>query len=760
MKKTVTRIIAVAAIFAGLQASAQEKLPVYQDKTRPHSERAEDLLKHLTIEEKTSLMMHHASAVERLGIKQYNWWNEALHGVGRNGSATVYPQPIGMAASFDEKLLNEVFTAVSDEARVKNRQAIESGNGVDIYQGVTFWTPNINIFRDPRWGRGMETYGEDPYLTAVMGMAVVRGLQGDTDADVLKAHACAKHYAVHSGPESTRHSYDAVVSERDLRETYLPAFKDLVTKANVQEVMTAYNRFEGEPCAASTRLVKDILRGEWGYKGMIVSDCWAVDDFYKKGRHNYVETAAHAAAKAILTGVDIECGEAYNHIPEAIEMGLITEEDLDRCLMRSFVARYQLGEMDGESRWGHLQDDIVEGEAHRALSLDMARESIVLLQNKGNVLPLAPGQKIAVMGPNADDAEMMWGNYNPVPVNTVTLLEAMKEVNPDIVSLRGCGIVGSEFMPKDRGMSFDGMTDQQMEDVAKRFGINLADIRNMAASQKKMKESYLPALDVDDVLAKLQGINTVVFAGGISPRFEGEEMPVKVPGFDGGDRTDIELPAVQRQLLKALHDAGKKVILVNFSGSAMALVPETESCDAIVQAWYPGQEGGYAIADILYGKVNPSAKLPVTFYRNVNQLPDFSDYNMAGHTYRYMTQKPLFPFGYGLSYTTFQYGKAKVRNNVLSFKVKNTGKKDGTEVVQLYVSRNDDKEGPAKTLRGFKRVFVPAGKSVEVCFLLGDETFEWWDPQVQNMRPRKGGYTLMYGGSSADEDLNVVSYRY
>lgn len=679
----------------------------FEDRAQACTERAAELLKKLTIEEKTQLMMHKSSAVERLDIRKYNWWNEALHGVGRNGSATVFPQPIGMAASFDDKLIYEVFTAVSDEARVKNRMATAAGDGSEIYQGLTFWTPNINIFRDPRWGRGMETYGEDPYLTGVMGMAVVNGLQGDSKGEILKAHACAKHYAVHSGPEMSRHSYDARISERDLRETYLPAFKDLVTKANVQEVMTAYNRFDGEPCAASGRLVKEILRGEWGYKGMIVSDCWALNDFYEDGRHGFSTDAAEAAAAAIKNGIDVECGDTYRAIPEAIRRGILTEEDLDRCLLRSLAARYMIGEMDRASSWNHLEESIVEGTEHRELSRVMAQKSLVLLQNSG-ILPLKKGSHIALVGPNADDREMMWGNYNAVPFGTVTLLDALKEADKDIKYVKGCELVGGDT-------------------------------------------------NAEAVLKELDGIETVVFAGGISPRVEGEEMPVTIPGFSGGDRTSIELPQVQRDLIKALKDAGKKVVLVNFSGSAVALVPEQENCEAILQAWYPGQEGGYAIADVLYGEVNPSGKLPVTFYKRTEDLPDFEDYNMKGHTYRYFGAEAEFPFGYGMSYTTFKYGKAKIKGNVLSFQLRNTGKRGGTEVVQLYVSRPDDKEGPAKTLRGFQRIYVPAGKSVKVCFLLKDEVFEWWDPAIQNMGQVKGQYLLHYGSSSADKDLQVIS---
>ena len=738
-------------------AEPQTVQPAAADQLTP-ADRAIALIKQMTVEEKAALLNYNAASVERLGIDKYNWWNEALHGVARNGSATVFPQPIGMAASFDEALLEEVFTSVSDEARVKNRIAREN-NAVNIYNGVTFWTPNINIFRDPRWGRGMETYGEDPYLTAVLGCAVVRGLQGDPDSDVLKAHACTKHYAVHSGPESTRHSFDAVVSERDLRETYLPAFKALVTKADVQEVMTAYNRFYGDPCAASNRLVNEILRGEWGYRGLVVTDCWALSDFYEPGRHNYVQTPAEAAALAIKNGVDIECGQTFKAIPEAVELGLITEEDLDKCLLRQLVQRFRLGEMDGESPWDSLSVDIVESPEHRALSLKMARESIVLLQNKGGILPLAADANVALIGPNADDAEMMWGNYNPIPNGTVTMLQAMQQRNPELTYFRACGLV-SKPETDGRVLDLSEVTPDQYEAIAKKFAVGINDIRNMVRAQKMVKMSYLPELDLDDVLSRLEGIETVIFAGGISPRLEGEEMPVNIPGFSGGDRTSIELPDVQRNLLKALHEAGKKVIFINFSGSAIALTPEVESCDAIVQAWYPGQEGGTAVADVLYGDVNPCGKLPVTFYASDDQLPAFEDYNMAGHTYRYFSGKPLFEFGHGLSYTQFKYKKAKVRGGNLVIKIKNTGKLSGTEVVQLYVSKPDDPEGPAKTLRAFRRVEVPAGRSAKVIIPLDDEMFEWWTPELQNVAPLAGEYKLWYGGSSADENLKTINYKF
>ena len=668
----------------------------------PAEKRARELISKMTIEEKASLMMDSSAPVEALGIPSYNWWNEALHGVARNGKATVFPMPIGMAASFDEPLVNEVFTAVSDEARVKERQAYQAGH-LGQYQGVTFWTPNINIFRDPRWGRGMETYGEDPYLTGILGMAVVRGLQGPSDAPVLKAHACAKHYAVHSGPEPSRHTFNAEVSERDLRETYLPAFKDLVTKADVQEVMIAYNRFRGEPCGASDYLLNTILRGEWGYKGLVVSDCHAISDFFEPGCHGYSEDGPHAVAAAIHAGTDLNCGDAYRFVPDAVRQGLLDEADVDRSLTRLLSARIRLGELDGNiAPWEGLSDDIVEGKEHLALSRKMALETFVLLQNRGNILPLKADTRIALVGPNADDREMMWGNYNGIPDGTITLADGLKARFPDLKVIRGCELVGTE------------------------------------------------KFDVPAVLKQLKGIETVVFAGGISPRLEGEEMDVPLPGFNGGDRTSIELPQVQRDLIAALHKAGKKVILVNFSGSALGLVPETENCEAILQVWYPGQEGGAAITEMLLGEAVPSGKLPLTFYKGVDQLPDFEDYSMHNRTYRYFQGEPLFPFGFGLSYTTFSYGEAAVKDGNLVVPVTQTGSVDAQEVAQLYVRLKSDAEGPLKSLRGFSRVNVPAGKTVEVAFPLTDEVFLSWNALQKDMVPTPGEWELLYGGSSAD----------
>ncbi|MBO4466478.1 MAG: glycoside hydrolase family 3 C-terminal domain-containing protein [Bacteroidales bacterium] len=664
-------------------------------------QRARDLVAKMSLEEKASLMVHPSAPVDQLGIPAYNWWNEALHGVARNGKATVFPQPIGMAASFDEPLLEEVFTVASDEGRVKNRQALAEGQA-GWYQGVTFWTPNINIFRDPRWGRGMETYGEDPYLTGQMGMAVVRGLQGPSDAKVLKAHACAKHFAVHSGPEWNRHTFNAEISERDLRETYLPAFKDLVTKADVQEVMFAYNRFRGVPCGANDYLINTILRGEWGFKGIVTSDCWAIADF-RPGIQNYSPDYAHAAAAALQNGADLNCGDSYNHLPEAVQQGLVDESLLDRAVEKLLAARIRLGELDGITEpWDHLADDIVEGPEHLALARKMAQESLVLLTNNG-VLPLADDARVALVGPNADDREMLWGNYNGIPEFTVTLADAIRARIPEVPVVKGCSLVLDDT-------PFD--------------------------------------------ISALEGVDIVVFAGGISPRIEGEEMPVELPGFKGGDRTDIELPAVQRKLLAQLHEAGKKVVLVNFSGSAMGLEPELESCDAILQAWYPGEEGGNAIADVLFGDIAPSGKLPVTFYKNIGQVPDYEDYAMKGRTYRYFEGEPLFPFGYGLSYTTFEYGQPVVRGKKLTVSVTNTGSCYGEEVVQLYTRRVDDAEGPIKSLRGFKRVALKPGETVKVTFKLDDEVFLSWSEDAQDMVPVHGEWELMVGGSS--DALNSV----
>ena len=719
--------ILIPVLLAGaLMSACQQKLP-YQDASLSPEERAADLVQRLTLEEKVSLMQNNSSAVPRLGIKPYEWWNEALHGVARNGLATVFPQAIGMGAAFNDSLLHVVFTAVSDEARAKNHIA-RRDSSYKRYEGLTFWTPNINIFRDPRWGRGQETYGEDPYLTGQLGMAVVRGLQGPEDSQYDKAHACAKHYAVHSGPEWNRHSFNAEnIDPRDLWETYLPAFKDLVQKAGVKEVMCAYNRFEGSPCCNSDRLLMQILRDEWGYEGLVVSDCGAINDFYVEGRHETHKDEADASSAAVLSGTDLECGSVYKSLADAVRQGKIKESDLDRSVSHLLKARFELGEMDETTPWDAIPDSVVNCHAHQALALRMAHESMTLLQNKNNLLPLKAGMTVALVGPNANDSVMQWGNYNGFPGHTVTLLEALRKRLPEEQLIYVPGALYAEgFVPK----------------------------------HKKDEMEQMKPLDAASLLKQVGRADVVVFAGGISPLLEGEEMKVNVQGFKGGDRTDIELPAVQRQLLKALKAAGKKVVFVNFSGSAVGLEPETQTCDAILQAWYPGEAGGTAVVDVLYGDYNPAGRLPVTFYKNVGQLPDFQDYSMKGRTYRYFEGTPLFPFGHGLSYTTFAYGKAEVKDGCLLVPVINTGCMDGDEVVQLYLNRPDDANGPRKTLRAFKRVHIPAGATRTVSLPLTEETFNWWDTATNTVHPLKGSYKLLYGGSSDDRALQTMMYEF
>lgn len=723
-------IIVCLAVTCVFHTQAQEKISEqypYQDIRLSADQRADDLLQRLTLEEKVSLMQNASPAIPRLGIKPYEWWNEALHGIARAGRATVFPQSIGMAASFDDVLLYEVFNAVSDEARAKNRNFNEKGQ-YDRYKGLTVWTPNINIFRDPRWGRGQETYGEDPYLTGRMGMAVVRGLQGPEDAKYNKLHACAKHYAVHSGPEWNRHNFNAEnIDPRDLWETYLPAFKDLVQKAKVKEVMCAYNRFEGNPCCGSKRLLTQILRNEWGYKGIVVSDCGAIGDFFQPHHHNTHPDAAHASADAVLSGTDLECGNNYKSITEAAKQGLISEEKINTSVRRLLKARFELGEMNPTHPWSEIPYSVVDCPKHKKLALKMARESLVLLQNKDNLLPLNRQMKVAVIGPNANDSVMQWGNYNGFPSHTVTLLEGIRAKLPQAQII---------YEP------ICGLTDAIQKDNT---------------AQKSV-------LNEQTLINKVKDTDVIIFAGGISPQLEGEEMDVSVTGFKGGDRTDIELPAIQREVLSLLKNNGKKVVFINFSGSAMAIVPESQNCSAILQAWYPGQAGGSAIADVLFGDYNPSGRLPITFYKSLEQLPDYENYSMKGRTYRYMTEEPLFPFGYGLSYTCFSYGKAKLNQSklhkgekaILTIPVRNVGQQDGTEVVQVYISRPDDKEGPQKTLRAFQRVNIAKGKKQNVNIELPYDSFEWFDSTTNTMHPINGTYKIYYGSSSKAEDLRSI----
>ena len=710
MKKRI--VILLAACFGVSIANAQ--LLPYQDATLSAGQRADDLLSRLTLDEKVSLMMNNSPAIERLGVPEFNWWNEALHGIGRNGVATVFPITMAMAASWDDVLLHKVFTAVSDEARVKAQQAKRSGE-IKRYQSLSFWTPNINIFRDPRWGRGQETYGEDPYLTSKMGLAVVRGLQGvgynGEDLGISpyrKLLACAKHFAVHSGPEWNRHTFNIEeLPERDLWETYLPAFKALVVQGKVAEVMCAYQRVYGEACCAHTRYEQQILRKEWGFDGLVTSDCGAIRDFLPE-RHNVARDGAEASAKAVLTGTDVECGSTYKNLPEAVRRGDISESALDTSLRRLLVARFELGDFDNDSlvAWTKIPEVVVACKEHKQLALDMARKSIVLLKND-DILPLRRGHDIVVVGANATDSVMMWGNYSGFPSHTVTAMEGIKRFAPNAKFIGGCGLTRNETT-------------------------------------------------ADSLLQKIGNTETVIFIGGISPKLEGEEMKVSEEGFKGGDRTSIELPQAQRDMLNALKRAGKNVVFVNCSGSAMALVPEQKSCAAIIQAWYGGEQGGEALAEVLFGQYNPSGKLPVTFYRSTDDLPDFLDYTMKNRTYRYFTGKALYPFGYGLSYTTFYISKPKYEDGNLQVSVKNTGKVSGTETLQVYVRNTADKEGPLKTLRGYKQVTLTPGEQQTVSIDLPRESFEGWDVQSNTMRVVPGKYEVMVGNSSSDDSLKKI----
>jgi beta-glucosidase len=842
----------------GLSLSATAQLLPYCNPDLSARERARDLLSRLTLEEKARLMLDESPAIPRLGIKKFFWWSEALHGAANMGGVTVFPEPVGMAASFNDGLLCRVFDAASDEMRAQYNRRMLNGGEDEKFHSLSVWTPNVNIFRDPRWGRGQETYGEDPYLTSVMGTAVVRGLQGPETAKYRKLWACAKHYAVHSGPEYTRHTANvADVSPRDLWETYLPAFKTLVTEAKVREVMCAYQRLDDDPCCSNNRLLQQILRDEWGFNYLVVSDCGAVTDIY--ANHKTSSDAVHAAAKAAVAGTDVECGfgYAYKTIPEAVRRGLITEAEVDKHVLRLLEGRFDLGEMDDPKlvEWSKIPASVMDSKAHRQLALDMARQSLVLLQNKGGVLPLkAGGDPIAVIGPNADDGPMMWGNYNGTPNRTVTILDGIKARHKRVTYLKGCDLTDTKtvnsLLPQcaidgRKGLrgTFWNNTGMQGRPVATQFytapvAVTTAGMHNFAPGvnvedfSAKYETVYTPKtsgevvvnvegcgdfslyvngkeqvkhhtwrttstrtplqvkageeyrievrfafvktwganlkinigtehpIDYQAIIRKLQGIRKVVFVGGISAALEGEEMPVDIDGFKGGDRTNIELPKVQRDFLRALHEAGKTVVFVNCSGSAIALEPEMETCDAILQAWYAGQEGGTAVSDVLFGTVNPSGKLPVTFYKRTDQLPDYEDYSMRGRTYRYFSD-PLFAFGYGLSYTTFRFGRARAEaaesGYRLSVPLTNTGTRPGEEVVQVYIRRVADANGPLKSLRAFRRVALKAGESTTVEIPLSRKSFECFDESTNTMRTLPGDYELMYGNSSRPEDLQTLT---
>ncbi len=855
--KRFSLFVTLFTVCLGMQA---QLLP-YQNTRLSARERATDLCSRLTLEEKAKLMLDESPAIPRMGIKKFFWWSEALHGAANMSNVTVFPEPIAMASSWNPDLLFKVFDVASTEFRAQYNHRMHDQKGEDEkFHSLSVWTPNVNIFRDPRWGRGQETYGEDPYLTSVMGVQVVKGLQGPETSKYRKLWACAKHYAVHSGPEYTRHTANLTdITPRDMWETYMPAFKTLVQKAKVREVMCAYQRLDDDPCCGSQRLLQQILRDEWGFDYLVVSDCGAVSDFYTS--HKSSSDSIHASAKATLAGTDVECGfnYAYKGIPDAVRRGFISEEEVDKHVIRLLEGRFDLGEMDDPSlvEWSKIPYSAMSTKESANLSLGMAHQTFVLLQNQNQVLPLQKNkEKIAVIGPNAGNAPMMWGNYNGMPNYTITILDGIKAKQKKLYYEPGCDLTDNQVVEclmasqcafgskkglkgtfwNNRKMEGKPVTTQyyttplavttagmhnfapgvQLEDFSAKYetvftpkesGEYVVNVEgcghfelfingeqqfryrtwrttpNRVPIQAEAGKSYQievlfshihtynanlkinvakeKPIDYQAIINQLKGIDKVIFVGGISPALEGEEMPVNIEGFKGGDRTNIELPAVQRNFLKALKDAGKKVIFVCCSGSCIALEPETKTCDAILQVWYPGQEGGTAVADVLFGNVNPSGKLPVTFYKSSNQLPDYEDYSMKGRTYRYFNDA-LFPFGYGLSYTNFEIknGKLEMRNGgngTLTVDVTNTGKRDGDEIVQLYIRNLQDAEGPLKSLRAFQRVSVKAGQTKTVTLELTPESFEFWDPTTNTMRVKSGSYELLYGNSSDDKALKIIT---
>jgi len=680
----------------------------YKDTSLSAEERAEDLVSRMTLAEKVSQMIHGAAAIEKLGIPEYNWWNECLHGVARAGVATVFPQAIGMAASWNTDLLGRVADVISTEARAKHHDFARRGDR-GIYKGLTYWSPNINIFRDPRWGRGHETYGEDPYLTARMGVAFVKGLQGD-DPKYLKLVATPKHYAVHSGPEKDRHHFDAKASEKDMRETYLPAFKATVQEAKAESIMGAYNRTNGEACCASPTLLQKILRDEWGFKGYVVSDCGAIRDIHE--HHKLVKTEEEAPALAVRAGCDLNCGMYFPHLVRAVRKKLISEKEIDVALRRLFVARFKLGMFDPDEDvpYAQIPIEVNACEEHRALGLEMARESMVLLKNEDGFLPLSKDLKtIAVIGPNADDTRVLKGNYYGDAKSVVTPLAGIQNKLPEarVMSARGC----EHVEPSEEGFA-------QAAEVAKK-----ADV--------------------------------AIICLGLSNEIEGEQGEGRKTYYaEVGDRREIDLPIVQQRLLEAVYATGTPVVLVLLNGSAVAVNWAQKNVKGILEAWYPGEAGGTAVADVLFGDYNPGGRLPVTFNKSLDQLPPFEDYNMDNRTYRFFKGEPLYPFGFGLSYTKFKYanlrtGKTKVslgESADVSVEVENVGRRAGDEVAQLYVT--DDEAStrvPVRQLAGFRRIHFEPGEKATVKFTITPEQLSVVDEKGKQ-RQEPGTFTLSVGG--------------
>jgi len=857
--------VLVVTIWFGVEACSVKKEEVafpFLDTTVSIDERVNDLVSRMTLEEKISQMVNDAPAIERLGVPRYNWWSEGLHGVARAGLATVFPQAIGLAASWDESLLYTVSTAIADEARAKHENFVSKDKRF-IYQGLTLWSPNINIFRDPRWGRGQETYGEDPYLTGSLAIQFVKGLQGD-DPTYYKTIATIKHFAVHSGPEPERHVFDATTDSLDLHAMYLPQFEMAVREGKPYSLMCAYNRYNGEACCGSPGLLGDVLRKEWGFSGFVVSDCEAITDIYKY--HKIVPTPEEAAALAVRSGTDLECGKVYLHLKAAVEKKLISEAEIDVAVKRLFTARFKLGMFDPKEkvRYAQIPYSVVDSEEHQALALDAARKSIVLLKNEKNLLPLKKNVgKIAVIGPNADQWLMLLGNYNGVPSDAVTplrgIIEKVKDqstvqfaqgseladgmpmfytIPADVLSHDGKPGLTTEYFtnvelrgaPLFTGVSeklvanwFDKAPREDMDDdhfsvrwsaeiqpqhsgtyqigfistcntkfyindslaartiyhfrdeygdprlrksvpmkleAGKKYKVVVEAIETFADAQVQLVWAA-PKPDLkQQALAIARQADVVILCMGITPRMEGEEMDVMIDGFRGGDRTRIDLPDVQQQLIREVQALGKPVVLVLLNGSALAVNWEDAHIPAIVEAWYPGQAAGQAIADVLFGDYNPAGRLPVTFYKSVNDLPPFTEYRLSNQTYRYYNGEPLYPFGYGLSYTSFEYRDLKTESTVqvtdsvhVSARVQNTGTLEGDEVVQVYVSHTGNPQArlPIRSLVAYKRIQLKPGESSVVEFVLPPTAF------YGNGKPLPGEIVLSVGGGQPDVKVNPTS---
>lgn len=698
------------------KAGKEMELNQNQEKLKEYRKRAKELVAQMTLEEKVGQTLYQAPAIQRLGIKAYNWWNEALHGVARAGTATVFPQAIGMAATFDEDLLEQVGDAVSTEARAKfNMQ--QKADDTDIYKGLTFWAPNVNIFRDPRWGRGHETFGEDPYLTSRLGVRYVMGLQGH-DEDYLKAAACAKHFAVHSGPESVRHEFNAEVSEQDLRETYLPAFKACVQEGKVEAVMGAYNRTNGAPCCGNSYLLQDILRKEWGFEGHVTSDCWAIKDFHEG--HLVTSTPVESVSMAMNNGCDLNCGNLFHFLTQAVENGMVDEKRLDEAVENLFMARMKLGVLDKkeENPFDKIPYTVVDSEEMRKLNREVARRSVVLLKNENHILPLDKKKlhTIGVIGPNADSRKALVGNYEGTSSRYITVLEGIEDYvgeNVRVLYSEGCHLY------RDR-------------------------TSNLAMEHDRDSE----------VRAVCEASDVVIAVVGLDATLEGEEGDTGNE-YGSGDKPNLNLPGLQPDIIRIAKESGKPVIVVLLAGSAMALSWEDEHVDAILDGFYPGAQGGAAIAEILFGGANPEGKLPITFYQTTEELPEFTDYAMKGRTYRYMENEALYPFGYGLSYTTYAYGNLEcvkpfdAQDGItLQVTVTNTGDREGTETLQVYVKAK--REGtPNPQLKYVKKITLKPGESVTEEIHLSPEAFMLYD-EKGNFTLEKGAYDIFVGGCQPD----------